>query len=775
MTSVLNLLVDKLSSSATYNPAIEVAPSAILWPDKNKQWHTIIPRLQQQLPQLYILGEYQPDINTGPAIWLRCVIAETIEGVSLNNQAPILYLPGVSRQEIRAVESCAENLRPLAELQYRGVIWSQINSKDWTVLSFLKSDQGGLGVDIAQDRKTQHALQLSLPQLLDVDIHLLKGKRLDKDYFNTLLVDGDPVRDLLQWLDQGDAFRVSRSVTEWQAFIEITKSQLDFNPETEGVLVGAEKLATHEGPWQPVWERYCEAVTRYPNIPNQIRKVSLPNDLFADFSGFPQWNDRKEKELSQLLITLEELSPSEARNKILEAEKQHAERRGLIWSELGDSPLANALLWLNELAEVSQESLSGLNLDDISERYQTYGWKADNAVIQSLKEVEGSDAFMAISTAIRAVYSDWAQAAARELQSAVLKEGYRDKQEQLSKIPDYVDSEVVFFIDGLRFDIAKYFLQRLEDKELDATLMSVWAALPSVTATGKPAVSPIHQQLSGEVGNKDFSPCLSDTGKTLSSHYFKKLLESSGWQKLEKSSLGGVSGKAWCETGDIDSEGHYRGWKLAKHIDILLDEVEDRIEQLFKAGWQHIRLVTDHGWLLLPGGLPKTQLPAALVETKWSRCALIKSGSQTQEHLYPWYWNPEQSFALADGISCYKKGEEYAHGGLSLQECLTPIIMLTSTADKKTKITCELTDYSWRGLRCNVAIAGSSSGVMVDIRKNAGDASSSVVMNTKPVKKTGIASVVVEDEDLLGNDAVIVVLDSNGELIEQRKIKIGGE
>ncbi len=775
MTSVLNLLVDKLSGSAIYNPAIEVAPAAILWPDKNKQWHTIIPRLQQQLPQLYILGNYQPEINTGPAIWLRCVIAETIEGVSLNGQIPILYLPGVSRQEIRAVESCAEYLRPLAELQYRGVIWSQINSKDWTALSFLKSDQGGLGIDIAQDRKTQHALQLSLPQLLDVDIHLLQGKRLDKDYFNTLLIDGDPVRDLLLWLDQGDTFRESRSETEWQAFVEITKSQLDFNPETEGVLTGAEKLATHEGPWQPVWERFCEAATRYPNIPDQIKKAPLPSDLFADFSGFPQWNDRKEKDLCQLLTSLEELSPNDARDKIIAAETQHGERRELIWSELGHSSLANALFWLNELAQISNEPLSGLSLEDMSDRYQTFGWKADNAVIQALKEVDGSEVFVAVSAAIRAVYTDWAQTGARALQKVVLEEGYSNKQDQLSKIPDTMDSEVVFFIDGFRFDIAKYFLERLESKGISASFMSVWAALPSVTATGKPAVSPIHTQLSGKLGNKDFSPCLADSGKTLSSHYFKKLLETSGWQKLEKSAVGDVSGKAWCETGDIDSEGHHRGWKLAKHIDILLDEVEDRIEQLFKAGWQHIRLVTDHGWLLLPGGLPKTLLPAALVETKWSRCALIKLGSQSQEHLYPWHWNPEQSFALADGISCYKKGEEYAHGGLSLQECLTPIIMLTNTADKKTKITCEITDYSWRGLRCNIAVAGAYSDVMVDIRLNAGDASSSVVMNIKPVKKTGIASVVVEDEDLLGNDAIIAILDGNGELIDQRIIKIGGE
>ena len=61
---------------------------------------------------------------------------------------PVLYLPGVGRQDLRAVESCPESLKPLAELQYLGVIWSQVNGKDWTILTFLKSDQDGLGVEL---------------------------------------------------------------------------------------------------------------------------------------------------------------------------------------------------------------------------------------------------------------------------------------------------------------------------------------------------------------------------------------------------------------------------------------------------------------------------------------------------------------------------------------------------------------------------------------------------------------------------------------------------
>ena len=110
-----------------------------------------------------ILGNYAPDQRIGPAIWLRCVITGHTEGISLpKDRTPILYLPGISRQDLRAIESCPDHLKPLAELQYRGVFWSQINAKDWTILAYLKSDQGGLGLDVAQDNDAKNAMQLAL-------------------------------------------------------------------------------------------------------------------------------------------------------------------------------------------------------------------------------------------------------------------------------------------------------------------------------------------------------------------------------------------------------------------------------------------------------------------------------------------------------------------------------------------------------------------------------------------------------------------------------------
>jgi hypothetical protein len=778
MMRILNLLTKNLRDASVFNPEVQIAPACILWPDKDRQWEAVIPRLQAELPELLVLGNYEPEKRIGPAIWLRCIIANKVEDVSLpNDRSPIFYLPGVSRQDLRAVESCPDHLKPLAELQYRGVIWSQINAKDWTILAFLKSDQGGLALDVAQDNETKNAMQLALYRLLDEEVALLKCKRLDKDYFNTLLTGGDPVRDLLQWLDQGDAFQNGRGQNEWKAFTEVCKSQMAFNPQKEGVLAGAAKLAAHVGPWQAIWERFCEAPKRYPNIPGQIRRCKAPNDSIlwhmgeGNYEGWPQWNEDHEKSLRQELATLNSIPVHEARKKIVELEKRHAGRRQLVWAELGEAPLAQALEFLSIVAEITKNGLAAGSMQDLMAGYQNQGWQADDAVIQALAVVEKAPDVDAVTTAVRALYLPWAEESARHLQKiwdhALL--GRHEKKDAAG--------DCILFVDGLRFDCAKRLSVMLEKDGCTVAEKPRWATLPSVTGTGKPAVAPIvaNNAVAEEPAPYNFEP--------LSAYQLKKAIEDNGWTIPEKSLMYSLTPfvdgqKLWVEFGDIDHEGHSRGYKLARHIPPLLEEIRNTIKALFAAGLRTVRVVTDHGWLLLPGGLPKIELPSWLSENKWGRCASLKPGAATEERLYPWYWNQNQHFALADGISCFRKGEEYAHGGLSLQECLTLELVVTAGASCGSACVAEFTDVAWKGLRCTAEVDGRYAGLLCDIRLEAGDPCSSVAKDKKAkmVEDDGKTSLLVidMDGDLQGREAYLVLLDANGALLVQAHTIIGG-
>ncbi|WNZ28440.1 MAG: BREX-1 system phosphatase PglZ type B [Candidatus Bathyarchaeota archaeon] len=778
---LIDSFIKKIRAAGSYNSDMQACPICILWPDSECQWENVIPILMSKLPELLILGDYDPENRTGPAIWLRCVIAGKLDDVKIpSERTPILYLPGVSRQDLRDVERITDRLKPLAELQYHGTIWSQINSKDWTILAFLKSEQGGLGLDVAQDNGTKNAMLNALDPLLNRDIEALQGKRLDQDFFNNLLAD-DYERYMLHWLDQGDAFKSTISEKKWQAFMEICESKLGFNPEKDGILTGATRLASHDLRWQPVWERFCEAPKRYGNIPNRIRNCKPPTsmDWFNPgktvYDRWPQWNDAQEKNLRQNLMSVDKFTPPEAREKILELEKDHRTRRTLIWAELGEAPLAQALEHLAVLAKITEKPLIVGTINFIANEYQTTGWQADDAMLQALFCVEKQEDIEAITKVIRAIYTPWAEKSARYLQKTVDEQGYPTTYLEPSKDPKYTDNECILFVDGLRFDVAKRLARLLKQSGYQIEEEPRWAPLPSVTSTGKPAVTPVKNKICGKDATNDFEPCVAESGQSLKSYHLKKLLTDAGWQILDSKMNGNGDGNAWCEFGDIDREGHERGCELAKHIDNILKDIRDRVAQLFAAGWKKVRIVTDHGWLLLPGNLPKIELPKAQTLTKWGRCAAIKPGAVTQECLYPWYWNPTQHFALADGISCFRNGMEYDHGGLSVQECLTLEIKVSPKLSHITHITPEITDVIWKGLRCNIAVDSVFEGLSVDIRTQPGNSSSSVIFSTKCLRDDGTASVVVENEDLEGTRATIVLINKKGELVTQVDTIIGGE
>ncbi len=182
---VLDAILASLQAAGVYNRNDQVAPAAILWTDKERQWETLLPLLREHLPQLLTLGDYEPATRTGPAIWLKCMIARTLpEADWAEDTTPILYLPGTSRADLRAVEECPRSLQPLAELQYRGTYWTQVNGKDWTLLAFLGSNDGGLALDVARDAATSEAMRRALTRFAETPITSLSGKRLELDFIH---------------------------------------------------------------------------------------------------------------------------------------------------------------------------------------------------------------------------------------------------------------------------------------------------------------------------------------------------------------------------------------------------------------------------------------------------------------------------------------------------------------------------------------------------------------------------------------------------------------
>lgn len=770
---LIDLLAQEVRASAAYNSNVQAAPNVILWTDKLRQWESALPMLQAALPELIVLGNYAPERKTGPAIWIKCVVEGVLPDVELPaGRTPIVYLPGFERRDLRAIAACPDSLKPLAELQYRGCWWIYSNAgRDWTVNAFLVSSNGGAGLDVAKDEKTQQVMLRVLPEILESERDDLSNRRLEAADFNKL-VSSDPVRDLLSWMNDSQACRERWDSSRWQALVGICETEYHFNPELDGELTAAELLCQRQGVWEGVWQRFLESCSHYPQLPQLLLKVQA--DLAASGASYPSINANEEQQLERDLNGLLQLDPAKARLSIGQLESRHAERRNWVWHTLAMAPLAGVLEHLAEIAQATSSTFSGTDPEEMASQYRESYWRADDHALRALAYPLSPGQQTLVHGLLDLIYTPWLDGVTRNFQNLVRSKGYPGIDQVNEATAEYaVAGEAVFFVDGLRFDTAQRLaakLQGLGEIQLDSN----WAALPSVTATAKAAVTPVHDRLTGRLTDRDFEPSLADDDKDFSSHYLRKFLNEKGWQYLEEGESGDPASNAWLQSGDIDKEGHVKGLKLAARIDTLLGEVVERAEELIAAGWRKIRIVTDHGWILTPRPMAKVDLPKHLTETRWGRCAVIKDSVDSGYQQVGWYWNSAVSIAMAPGVCSFKAGQNYDHGGLSLQECMTPVIQIRNTkaVTAVSAVTAALSDIRWLGLTCKIQAETTAEGVLAVLRTHPADPDSEITKR-KPLKD-GKCSLLVDDQ-FEGSSAVLVLLDDQGNVLAKKPTLVGDQ
>lgn len=767
----LNAVIEALKRAAAHNKNDQVVPKAVLWTDKERQWEPLISILQAHDLPILTLGPFEPDKRTGPSYWLRCMIARTLAEDQLpENVTPIIYLPGISRQEMRSVADLSTQLKPLAELQYRGVLWTQRNGRDWTIAAFLESKDGGLGVKLASDQATKESLKRSLAKLAEESISKLRSNEpLNAAYFNKLLVP-DEVRQILLWLNDPGSYIRELSKEEKAAFCHLCEQSYGLHPVKEGPITAARLLAQCKGNWLPVWNHFTEAAALYPHIPELLRKARPTQlSLEDDTSRWPQDNEIQEDALRQQLMALGNKSVDEVRNGVLELEKVHTIRRNWVWARFGWSPMAMALEWLADLAEHSSKHLSGTVIAEIIEAYANWGWKVDNDLIRSLAEVDQPPDLAVVKSICLALYKPWLEKVTSDWQKTASGSSFVDF-DKAQPLPPPEKGTCIVFTDALRFDIGQRLANEFREKGYKCQVGAHLTAFPTVTPTTKPAVSPIASLLSGQSAS-ELSPLVKATQIQLTADTFRKTLLESGYQVLEEDNLGDPSGIAWTEIGNIDAYGHEYGWKLSHHVKDELRAISKRVESLLGHGWTTVLIITDHGWLLLPGNLPKDELPEHLTVVRKGRCARLKDLTTTNKLAPPWYWDNEVRIATPAGICCFEAGKEYEHGGLSPQECVVPILTISRPVTLTSAV---IEKVTWKGLRCSVSISGASAEAIIDIRIKPGDSATTLVSAGKSPDISGNVSLLVENDEYEGQAAVVVALDDEGQICCQWHTTVGG-
>ncbi len=777
--TLLEAVQASLARVARYDAGDVVAPAAVLWTDADGQWRPVVERLRPLMPELLTLGDHDEGTRTGPAIWLRCVIEPGVRADSFPDLAwpagavPVIYMSGVSRQTLRAVEECPDALKPLVELQYRGTVWTQKNGKDWTVRAFLVSEDGGLGLDVAEDRRTLQAMQGALARLAVTPVARLRGKRLEAEDFDRLMI-GDTPRDLLLWLADPKGAREQWDDATWAAFRSRCREEYGFDPEADGEIAGGEKLGQRKAAWAAVWERFAESPALYPGIPDLLRRAKVKEELIFDKEPWPDENDSMEKALRAELARVGSMQPAEARRRVEELEATHGRRRTWVWAHLDMCPLANALEHLVTLARRTQATLGGDSADVLAKLYTEGAYLADDAVIRALACVRTAEDTAAVRAAVRAVYLPWLEDTARIFQGCVGMTGLPSVAQQSA--PAVEAGECLVFADGLRFDIGQRLAALAGERQLEVSTEWRWAALPTVTATAKPAVSPIAGKLRGGRLTPDFCPEIGSASEALNTDRFRKLLTSAGYQVLGAAEPGEPREKdarGWTECGEFDRLGHDLQAKAAARIDDQIELLLERVQGLLEAGWKRVRVVTDHGWLLVPGGMPKVDLPKYLAESRWSRCAAIKDSSHVEVPAAGWSWSPVERFAYAPGAHCFLAGQEYAHGGVSLQECVIPVLTFASMT-APVELVVKVHEIQWVGLRCRATVEPAAERLVADLRTKPNVPGSSLV-EPRPLDAEGKVALLVTDDSYEGTMASLVILDASGRVICKEATTVGGE
>lgn len=764
MTSPLDALLAALKASGEHDQRAEAPPEAVLWCDPTRDFEPILPALRRALPNLLTLGPHDAALRQGPAIWLRAAAGRAVPGVTWSSDVPpVLYLPGVARETLRAAEECPKPLQLLAWLVVAGALFGHPNGRDWTLRGFLsaKPAYGGLGLDVAQDEPTRVALSDAAPKLFSMALTELHGRRIDSGWLHGLLAP-DLAEDTLAWL--GGRFDASSDPARFAAFCARAKAELKIDPAKVKPAIAAQRLLKRDKGWDDIWARFAASAPGLQEETAALLAAQEAPDLLADPTVYATANALAEGRLRAALLALADKPSAAASTEVCALAKEHAARRSGPWAARGQAPLASAVCHLATLA--CTPPLPVADAETVATAYAAEAWQADWAALAALAAtaptgngaaIHAAENRAAVTAALRAIYAPRLHRDAEALQALV-----RDGVPRSSPPPP---ADVVLFVDGLRMDLAQTLAAMLRAGGAKAEVSWRWAGFPTVTATCKPLASPAAGRFKGAAETTDFYPSASD-GKLAEQPVLLREMAALGW-RTEATLL--ANEPSWIEHGHFDRDGHDQQARMVDRLESELASLAGRVVSLARAG-HRVRIATDHGWLLLPGGLPVAKLDAGLAETKWSRCAVLKDGAAHAATRLPWTWNPTVSVATSPGAHAFRGGQDYAHGGISPQECVIPEILVPALAGARRAA---IVTAEWSGLRLRVQADGGD-GLVADILLGAEGDGASVVARALALDADGRTSLLVRDDQLEGKAALLVLRGDGDTIVASRTVVIGG-
>jgi hypothetical protein len=258
----------------------------------------------------------------------------------------------------------------------------------------------------------------------------------------------------------------------------------------------------------------------------------------------------------------------------------------------------------------------------------------------------------------------------------------------------------LFLVDALRFELAAKLRTRVAE-DYPAELLAVAAQLPTITKVGMAALMP---EADGNLRlvrkNGDLVPVIkereikdpSDRFKAIQATYGDRcvMMDLDQFLKKKKLHFPETIQLLVIKTLDIDELGTFLAQDAARLIPSVLKKLPAAVTKLKELEFEQVVLATDHGFVLLdeqePGDLvPKPAGDWVHVKGRY----LLGSGSGSGAAVA---FDVEQvgikgevdTLVVPRSFGTFSHSEPYFHGGLSLQECVLPVLCITITKkDKK--------------------------------------------------------------------------------------------
>lgn len=434
---------------------------------------------------------------------------------------------------------------------------------------------------------------------------------------------------------------------------------------------------------------------RYPGVEDLVSK---------DIDAETIWNVKGIKVVDEILI--KKTDDLLAENRYKEASKILDKRDGIFWSLKHTNTHGPDWQYL----EISRKLITGLEelnigseLQSIIDEYSDSVWEIDRLYRKTSEIIDDVEFVRETPSSIRYAYKKYLRDINDKFSEEFSPED-AEMDEQLSILDSVEDGSVVFILDALRYELA-YDFEKIDE------VKPLLGVLPSKTNVGMASMLPDIDELSIKGSEDGLQVKINDSTMDSKSDRIS-YLEDRGWdvysnlEKLNTEDLEEIAEKArsgnkvLIYSQSIDLLGENLENISLSHFNNVIGKAQSKADKLLRKGVEQIVVTTDHGFLYKPD--ESESEPVDKPEGNLLKCGPryafgtdLDAGNNIQIDITEYDIKTDLDFVFPKSLGIFStpgRGRRFLHGGISVQELITPYAVLSDDSRTSGRLKVAISD-----------------------------------------------------------------------------------